>query len=376
MKNTAILLFIMLILFGCDNNELISKDVNEFKITAVDGYIKNAVVTDITGQIGEYSSNGLYVFENSISYPVTLRGGELEDTNQSFDIEMTSSIGGVISPITTFLGENENLLEKLQSLGLQQTTLRHFATDYIKTNDLNLAKLSQILFVILRDVNLTRSIKNKHNYGNNLNDMFDMVSEVIDSSDHDQKIDLRLLLKMVSDYNGSSKNMEKYITRYKLPLDLNYTPTTQSDTIPRFQVINDEIVKDNEHNLMWQLRDDNNEYKHLDANNYCLNLELGDINNWRLPYQRELISLTVKTLFDPSINPIFRNTKSGNYWIYRQLSYLVIDSRRIAIDFYDGKEIELSEDMLDNLSDSSDSNTTIIEGDKAFVRCVSKIEND
>jgi len=73
-------------------------------------------------------------------------------------------------------------------------------------------------------------------------------------------------------------------------------------------------VTDNATGLIWQQEDDNTQRNWADAGTYCDTLDLGGSTQWRLPTVEELISITDKSTFNPSINPVFTNTDSSSYW--------------------------------------------------------------
>ena len=53
-------------------------------ITAVDGYIQDATITDSLGQVAKYlGKDGQYKFGHNPTYPITLKGGTLEDTGEA-----------------------------------------------------------------------------------------------------------------------------------------------------------------------------------------------------------------------------------------------------------------------------------------------------
>jgi len=185
-------------------------------ITAVDGYIKDANITDNLGQMATYTSTGKYIFANTPSYPITLTGGKLEDTNLPFDINMSVNDGTslVISPITTFLQNNSNLLSKFANLGLNKSTLDEFSVDYINTNDTNLSKLSQLLYTILKNTTLTASFKTaleNNSSINSLNSLFSLANNTINSSttlNDISKLRTNSFLNSIKDYNGTTANIE------------------------------------------------------------------------------------------------------------------------------------------------------------------------
>jgi hypothetical protein len=189
-------------------------------VTAVDGYIKNATVKDSTGQIATYSSNGQYTFESSAVFPITLTGGELEDTNASFDIEMSAQNGSsVISPITTFIGNDSDILSKFANLGLGISTQDEFAVDYVADGNTNLAKLSQMLYLIQKNENLTSTFKTtlSSNSPASLDDIFTLaegdVNSTITSTTDAQNY--RTFLSTVKDYNGTASDFETTLKNHK-----------------------------------------------------------------------------------------------------------------------------------------------------------------
>jgi len=74
-----------------------------------------------------------------------------------------------------------------------------------------------------------------------------------------------------------------------------------------------QIVTDDKTGLQWQ----DNEVKEMnwqDAIEYCEKLELGGYADWRLPNINELGSIADDTKSNPSIDSVFRSTKSDIYW--------------------------------------------------------------
>lgn len=210
---------IILALSGCGGGSSSSSTPTdtETTITAVDGYIQNATVKDSTGLTATYSDNGKYIFSKTPTYPLTLTSGVLEDVNISFDINMTAQSGSsVISPITTFLGNDSNLLSKFANLGLSQTTLDEFEVDYIESSDIDLAKLSQLLYVILKDANLTTTFKQSFENNDsiyNLDMLFDLASSDINASNwiNAQKNCANTLLTKIKTFNDDPSTMETYL---------------------------------------------------------------------------------------------------------------------------------------------------------------------
>lgn len=177
---------ISLVLSGCSDSG--SSDIpvaGTITVTAVDGYIKDAYLTDNGGKVGTYSSNGRYSFSGSIAYPLTLTSGELEDTNASFDINMTAQEGAlVISPITTFLENNSTLLGKLANLGLGVSTLSDYSVDYVDTNNRSLAQLAQLLYMVQKDATLLNAFKTSLASANpvSLNELFTLAEADVNTT--------------------------------------------------------------------------------------------------------------------------------------------------------------------------------------------------
>jgi hypothetical protein len=87
-------------------------------------------------------------------------------------------------------------------------------------------------------------------------------------------------------------------------------------------------VTDNNTGLMWQQQDDGNIYNWYQASgtydesynptsqDVCGDLTTGGYSDWRLPSNKELISIVDYSIPFPSptINPIFTNTKQSYYW--------------------------------------------------------------
>ena len=187
-------------------------------ITAVDGYIKNATLKDANGQVATYSATGgKYTFTSSVTYPLTLTGGVYEDTNASFDINMTCSSGTVISPITTFIDGNTTVLGKLANLALSgnPAALSDFSVDYVDTNNTDLAKLSQLLYAVAKDSNLTRKLRGDMNV-TSLNALYTHIQSDINTSITDTTLqnNMRVFVQKVKDMN-SSVALSSYETTLK-----------------------------------------------------------------------------------------------------------------------------------------------------------------
>jgi hypothetical protein len=113
------------------------------------------------------------------------------------------------------------------------------------------------------------------------------------------------------------------------------------------------IVQDTSTGLVWQDTEDNITVKKSwsDAITYCEELVLDGYEDWRLPNRSELISLTDKSIYNPSIKPMINYISTDiSYWTSSTDAY----SSRYAwgIDFSNGQA---------DYSDKSDS---------VYVRCV------
>jgi len=326
-------------------------------ITAIDGYIKDATLKDSSGQIAEYNGSGKYVFKNIPVYPITLSGGVLEDINVSFDINLTLNNEDlkIISPITTFIDGNTSLYEKLKDLNITSNDLY---SDYIESNDTNLAKLSELLYVVLHD-NTTM----KQNFANSLetntsvktlDDLFVLAKDAVykSSLNSTQRVNLIGLLHAIEDINSSvvsAKDVENYLKVYKIIVKNHYKDPSFISTLatgqttsyypnddgdlqkgtPRSYTRDDakEVVIDNATALMWQDNYDSAtitfSWSHAsDAVEYCENLTLGGYDDWRLPSLEELISITDKGRDNPAVNSVFQNIYNGNYYSSSIISFL------------------------------------------------------
>ena len=133
-----------------------------YGITLLDGYIKDATVVDADGQVASYSgTGGKYTFSSQPTYPITASGGSYEETNVSVDINLSCTTGSVISPITTFLDGNETLANLFGDLGLNggPYDVSEFSVDYIADPNSDLAKLAQLLAIVLKDPAMTQYLK-------------------------------------------------------------------------------------------------------------------------------------------------------------------------------------------------------------------------
>jgi hypothetical protein len=89
-------------------------------------------------------------------------------------------------------------------------------------------------------------------------------------------------------------------------------------TIPLFCadrfVQNGDVVIDQETKLVWQSNPSTSERDWQNAKEYCSSLSYGSRSDWRLPNIDELMSLTDKSKYNPSIATNKINIKSDWYW--------------------------------------------------------------
>jgi len=81
----------------------------------------------------------------------------------------------------------------------------------------------------------------------------------------------------------------------------------------------DGVVTDTKTTLEWQddYSDNGDSVKYakwVDAINYCQELTLGGNDDWRLPNQKELLSIVDYSTYNPAISSVFQNTTSSHYW--------------------------------------------------------------
>lgn len=72
-----------------------------------------------------------------------------------------------------------------------------------------------------------------------------------------------------------------------------------------------------------------------DAVEYCDKLVLNNMEHWRLPTFKELLSIVDYTRTDPAIDPVFSYVNQGTYWT--SVDFSASSSRAWTIDFRTGK---------------------------------------
>ena len=219
-----------------DDIKLIATDFNgvniintkeQTQITVLDGYVKNANVVDALGQKATYCSKGKYTFKDTPTYPIKSFGGELEATNEPFDINMSVNDGVslVISPITTFINNDGDIVTKLSNAGFADfNTMEDFSIDYIATGNEDLAKLAQILYVILKDNDLTTTFKAKIDSARSLDEIFVKANETVETSSISliKKLRYKLFFKTIKNYTGIASDIESDIKIKTSKYNLNH----------------------------------------------------------------------------------------------------------------------------------------------------------
>ena len=227
-SKVALTALVIVLFSGCGGGDSSSDDgVSSVTITAVDGYIKDANLTDSAGQVGTYSSNGKYTFSSTPTYPLTLTGGRLEDTNTSFDINMTCQSGLIISPITTFLENNASLQTQLATALSLSDSIDSFAVDYVDTNNSDLAKLAQLLYMVETNATLNSAFKTRVNGISSsigLDAIFTLAETDVNATMGDYALGYRVFLNKVKDINStvvSPSTHETYLESQKISLGLS-----------------------------------------------------------------------------------------------------------------------------------------------------------
>ena len=74
------------------------------------------------------------------------------------------------------------------------------------------------------------------------------------------------------------------------------------------------IVTDSRTGLMWQDDAVSSAMQWSAAITYCEDKILGGYSDWRLPNQRELLSIVDRSRYSPAISSVFVRTASDYYW--------------------------------------------------------------
>lgn len=334
------------------------------KIKAIDiGYIRDANVTDISDVEAVYVDiNNTYTFANSPGYKISLKNGMIKDINLNINIDMFTLTGTVISPITTLLYKDINVKDRLSTVLSVSNDVVNFSKDYIGTNDLNFAKVAQMIYISLKDSNLSttfiNTIKTDDTIVTPSTFGIALENDVNSSSlNNIQKYFSRKFILELNSFNSDVDTMAITLKDTRYSLDGNYTlhkrvvlKTNQTIcydksnpsnsivcvdinasgdgndlfgddinyTATRTDAINS-IVTDNMSNIVWQDNDDNNNtdiiHTWANANQYCLDLNISNITDWKLPTIEELVTITDKNISNGiTLNSSFINNISTHYW--------------------------------------------------------------
>ena len=209
---TGLLLIVTLglLISGCGDTD--GGRTSPTDVTVVDGYVAVGDVTDSNGQQALTLNKpvGVYRFMQPPVYPIrfTVGYGVIAETNMTMDINMSTASGNVISPVTTIADDNQTIIDNLAAV-MHLGNKDALFTDYIENNNIDLAKLSQLCYAMLKDTNATQAFL-KH-----LTTGFDPVADANITAFIDNTISedvywysTKVFLKAARDYRGSPRNME------------------------------------------------------------------------------------------------------------------------------------------------------------------------
>ena len=211
-----------------NNNSSTSSDTNTSSsytyITAVDGYINDANITDSNGQKAVFVSSGKYYFTSTPNYPITLSGGTFADTNESFDINMTAYEGTVISPITTIAGNDTTIQNNLKTY-IDANVME----DYVANSSIYVAKLSQVCYAILKDSSSAQSAFKTRLQALSHSSLDTLIDNTVknDTSDHGVKF----FLKELKAYSGTVKDIETNFQYEKKYIANAYVPGSKTNLL-------------------------------------------------------------------------------------------------------------------------------------------------
>lgn len=234
LKSILSLSFVFVLFTGCseDTTKTLASvlDAQKVEVTAVDGYIRDAVLRDLNDQQATYRGEGVYIFKRAVAYPLTLSGGFLDATDAQFDVVLQLGIGNVISPLTTVLYKNPELGAYLAENITGINSVEELQTDYLNSNNKELAKLSQLMYVMLKDSNLTDSfaISLLDSNSTTIDEIFTLASNEINNSNLDLKAELNTFLNTVQTFDGNVSDLETDLEEVKNVL------ITEDSTAPDF----------------------------------------------------------------------------------------------------------------------------------------------
>ena len=117
-------------------------------------------------------------------------------------------------------------------------------------------------------------------------------------------------------------------------LDEQYNPKYK---IALQRMASQEVVVDFNKHLMWQDNGATETTKKSwkNAQGYCKKLTMAGFSDWRLPTRLELLSITDKRKYNPTIKKAFKNVSSRYYW---SRSSYVISGLAWIVDFKYGND--------------------------------------
>ncbi len=369
-------------------------DTKNIKVLEL-GYIQDSTVTDFGDNVADYNqSTKYYTFEDNPGYSIYAKNGNIEDINLSENVDLQTDIGGIVSPITTIISQKPDTKAKIADLLKITNGHLSFTKDYILENDLNFAKVSQSLYVSLKDENVSSIFTDKI-----INDL-DTISSVhnfvlsLSSSIEDSNLTLidkyfyNKLAITLDNYDENVSLMSENFKDTRYSMDQNYTFHTRyilntnqtvcfdknnpNDTIDCSDenATGDGLLHEGlERNItsasdtltyinadrIWQDDGDVNNNKLIfdEAKSYCENLTLNSITNWELPSIEDLNNIvdrnsTTTDLTDSNFN----NHTDNIYW--SNTPYVNLPSSYWVLSFHNG---------MSGMSSSSS---------EYYVRCISK----
>ncbi len=206
---------------GSDDNSGGGSSEESRTITIVDGYIKDAIVTDADGNVASQkdASKGTYIFSKTQKYPITTTGGVFVDTGESFDIVMTAQSGNVVSPITTIVADDTSMLNNLATT-LSLSNNSDLTADYMNSNNADVAKLAQLCYGVIKDGETAKTkFKTRLQNGSdtNLDSLINNVSrEDINNSS------IKVFLRTVKNYSGEASDIETSLKTEKTNIGYSY----------------------------------------------------------------------------------------------------------------------------------------------------------
>lgn len=133
---------------------------------------------------------------------------------------------------------------------------------------------------------------------------------------------------IISDGNGEQIKIKIHfygVERHLTPLVLKTGQTTiyhafddaiYGKSIPRKYSYdyNESVVKDENSHLTWYVGDQPKRMDYASAEAYCHQLQVRNLNDWRVPTIEELVYISDKGRMSPAVDPKFKNMVSSYYW--------------------------------------------------------------